>query len=252
MHQRISVKEHLSPPRHSPSQAALLTGERRALETPRRTQPPTDTMGKTSKFTFPIPGKKQKPGIGPIVSGPMSKAQKILGTAELNIDAPQWDDMSNSGISISISESTATTSYYTNDRALQTVGEEEEYVGKGRSNARWELESETVPAYLRSGRNSRLPDGDGTIRDLMSETSSLRRRQSNSTLRSWYDKAKMPLSISQQTSASAMAKGLPSKASALLDVDTHGNTCRTSCLADIVEKASTGSPLRVVRSDTIT
>ncbi|KAF3351977.1 DNA polymerase alpha-associated DNA helicase A [Verticillium dahliae VDG1] len=156
-------------------------------------------MGKTSKFTFPIPGKKQKPGIGPIVSGPMSKAQKILGTAELNIDAPQWDDMSNSGISISISESTATTSYYTNDRALQTVGEDEEYVGKGRSNARWELESETVPAYLRSGRNSRLPDGDGTIRDLMSETSSLRRRQSNSTLRSWYDKAKMPLSISQQT-----------------------------------------------------
>ncbi|EEY23950.1 conserved hypothetical protein [Verticillium alfalfae VaMs.102] len=185
-------------------------------------------MGKTSKFTFPIPGKKQKPGIGPIVSGPMSKAQKILGTAELNIDAPQWDDMSNSGISISISESTATTSYYTNDRALQTVGEEEEYVGKGRSNARWELESETVPAYLRSGRNSRLPDGDGTIRDLMSETSSLRRRQSNSTLRSWYDKAKMPLSISQQTSASAMAKGLPSKASALLDADTHGNVSSTA------------------------
>ncbi|RXG44658.1 hypothetical protein VDGE_30474 [Verticillium dahliae] len=146
---------------------------------------PTDTMGKTSKFTFPIPGKKQKPGIGPIVSGPMSKAQKILGTAELNIDAPHWDDMSNSGISISISESTATTSYYTNDRALQTVGEDEEYVGKGGSNARWELESETVPAYLRSGRNSRLADGDGTIRDLMSETSSLRRRQSNSTLRSW-------------------------------------------------------------------
>ncbi|KAM0331313.1 hypothetical protein ACHAQA_002983 [Verticillium albo-atrum] len=182
-------------------------------------------MGRTSKFTFPLPGKKPKPGIGPIVSGPMSKAQKILGTAELNIDAPkQWDDMSNSGISISVSESTATTSYHTNDRALQTVGEEEEYGGNGRSNTRWELESETVPAYLRSGRNSRMPEGDGTIRDMMSETSSLRRRQSNSTLRSWYDKAKMPLSISQQTSASAMAKGLPSKASALLDVDSNGSS----------------------------
>jgi hypothetical protein len=56
--------------------------------------------------------------------------------------------------------------------------------------------------------------------DYKTDASSLRRRQSNaSTIYSHYDRSKVPLSISQQTSNSAMAKGLPSKANSLLDMD---------------------------------
>ncbi|KAJ0327448.1 hypothetical protein COL5a_005827 [Colletotrichum fioriniae] len=140
-------------------------------------------MGRTSKFTFPVPGRKQKPPFGPIVSGPMSKAQKILGTAEINIDAPrQWDSASNSGIS----------------------------------------ESEIVPAFL-TNRFAQLST-EGGQREFTTETSSLARRGSNSTITSWYDKTKMPLSISQQTSSSAMAKGLPQKANAVLDIEGQSST----------------------------
>ncbi|KAL2132219.1 hypothetical protein VTI74DRAFT_4075 [Chaetomium olivicolor] len=57
-----------------------------------------------------------------------------------------------------------------------------------------------------------VPDG-------ATDASSLRRKQSSSTITSYYDKSKLPLSISQQTSNSAMAKGLPSKAHAILDID---------------------------------
>lgn len=54
---------------------------------------------------------------------------------------------------------------------------------------------------------------------MMTDASSLRRRESSSTIVSFYDKSKLPLSISQQTSASAIARGLPPKASSILDVD---------------------------------
>ncbi|KAF6826351.1 hypothetical protein CPLU01_09718 [Colletotrichum plurivorum] len=180
-------------------------------------------MGR-SKFTFPVPGRKQKPPFGPIVSGPMSKAQKILGTAEINIDAPrQWDTASNSGISVSISESTATyapteRTYTPAERNRNQRNEEESIAGSNRRNmnTQWEQESEIVPAYL-ANRFSQL-NTDAGPRDF-TETSSLTRRGSNSTITSWYDKSKMPLSISQQTSSSAMAKGLPQKANELLDIE---------------------------------
>lgn len=169
-------------------------------------------MGR-SKFTFPVPGRKQKPPFGPIVSGPMSKAQKILGTAEINIDAPrQWDNASNSGISVSVSESTAT--YHPTERGRHN--EEEAFSGNHRRNMQWEQESEIVPAYL-TNRFSQL-NTDAGPREF-TETSSLTRRGSSSTITSWYDKSKMPLSISQQTSSSAMAKGLPQKANELLDIE---------------------------------
>ncbi|KAK6217007.1 hypothetical protein QIS74_07121 [Colletotrichum tabaci] len=174
-------------------------------------------MGRTSKFTFPVPGRKQKPPFGPIVSGPMSKAQKILGTAEINIDAPrQWDTASNSGISVSVSESTA--SYNTSERSRAPRHEEEGFSGNSsRRSTQWEQESEIVPAFL-ANRFSQLHTTDGGQREF-TETSSLTRRGSNSTITSWYDKSKMPLSISQQTSSSAMAKGLPQKANAVLDIE---------------------------------
>ncbi|KAF9880578.1 hypothetical protein CkaCkLH20_01620 [Colletotrichum karsti] len=178
-------------------------------------------MGR-SKFTFPVPGRKQKPPFGPIVSGPMSKAQKILGTAEINIDAPrQWDNASTSGISVSVSESTAT--YNPSERSrVQQQSEEKAPAGNHRrNNSQWEQESEIVPAYL-TNRFSQL-NTDAGPRDF-TETSSLTRRGSSSTITSWYDKSKMPLSISQQTSSSSMAKGLPQKANELLDIEGNSNT----------------------------
>ncbi|KAH6695565.1 hypothetical protein F5X68DRAFT_187009 [Plectosphaerella plurivora] len=151
----------------------------------------------------------------------MTKAQRILGAADLSIDAPrQWDESSASGISVSISERTATTSTSTATTAYRRTPPLEPNDNGPRPTRnvnRWEVESETVPSYVHAGRPH--ADDTATSRDYMSDASSLRRRQSSSTLKSWYDKSKMPLSISQQTSSSAMAKGLPSKASALLDVD---------------------------------
>ncbi|OLN87004.1 hypothetical protein CCHL11_06505 [Colletotrichum chlorophyti] len=177
-------------------------------------------MGRTSKFTFPVPGRKQKPPFGPIVSGPMSKAQKILGTAEINIDAPRlWDTASNSGISVSVSESTAT--YIPSERNSVLRNEGMACAGDNRAQTQWEQESEIVPAYL-TNRFSQLNTTDGGQRDF-TETCSLARRSSMSTITSWYDKAKMPLSISQQTSSSAMAKGLPQKASEVLDIEGQAN-----------------------------
>ncbi|KAK2042406.1 hypothetical protein LZ31DRAFT_470420 [Colletotrichum somersetense] len=142
----------------------------------------------------------------------MSKAQKILGIAEINIDAPrQWDTASTtSGISVCVSESTMTYTASEKSRGLRHDD------GNGRrSTTQWEQESEIVPAYLAS-RFSQLNTAD--FREF-TETSSLTRRASNSTITSWYDKSKMPLSISQQTSSSAMAKGLPPKANAVLDIE---------------------------------
>ncbi|KLU93010.1 hypothetical protein MAPG_11949, partial [Magnaporthiopsis poae ATCC 64411] len=72
------------------------------------------------RFNFPIPGRRSKvkqplsphplpsPGSGPgqqqLTS--LTKAQRILGTSDINVDGGTWDAWSNSGISISISEDT--------------------------------------------------------------------------------------------------------------------------------------------------
>jgi hypothetical protein len=81
---------------------------------------------------------------------------------------------------------------------------------------RWEQESEIIPAAL-GGQPTMF--GGSMVPDGATDASSLRRRQSSSTITSYYDKTQLPLSISQQTSNSAMAKGLPPKALALLDMD---------------------------------
>ncbi|KAK1964413.1 hypothetical protein LY78DRAFT_582562 [Colletotrichum sublineola] len=145
----------------------------------------------------------------------MSKAQKILGIAEINIDAPrQWDTASASGISVCVSESTTT---YNPSERSRGPRHDDGAAGNSHRNTQWEQESEIVPAYLAS-RFSQLNSTEGGYREF-TETSSLSRRASNSTITSWYDKSKMPLSISQQTSSSAMAKGLPQKANAVLDIE---------------------------------
>ncbi|AEO55692.1 hypothetical protein MYCTH_2299779 [Thermothelomyces thermophilus ATCC 42464] len=172
-------------------------------------------MGHTSKFVFPLPGRRSKPAPPPMVSAPLTtKAQKILGAADLNLDVraiPGWETQSNSGISIAVTESTAAAGEHGNGAVHKEGGGGP----KASRDRRWEQESDIIPSAL----NSHQELLGSMVSDDATEASSLRRRQSSSTITSYYDKSKLPLSISQQTSNSAMAKGLPPKAMALLDMD---------------------------------
>ncbi|RYO92014.1 hypothetical protein DL762_001843 [Monosporascus cannonballus] len=190
-------------------------------------------MGHRSKFTFPIPGRKPKEP--PTISTPLSKAQKILGNGEINVGSltvPKsnfraWDEQSTGGISVSISESSA--GHAANDDGHGIVEEDDdEATERNYGHAAWENESGVIPwtlrgAYGSQGTTLKRERSTGSFRtdyvDATTDASSLRRRQSSSTIHTHYEKANMPLCISQQTSNSAIARGLPSKAKALLDVD---------------------------------
>ncbi|KAK3303731.1 uncharacterized protein B0T15DRAFT_282983 [Chaetomium strumarium] len=169
-------------------------------------------MGHSSKFVFPLPGRKQKHAPIPQISSPLTtKAHKILGTSALNIDSAAsaiWETQSNSGISVAVSETT------NGQLELGPTHDGRAAFGTLRDK-HWEQESEIIPVVL--NRQSDFPGS--MVPDGATDASSLRRRQSSSTITSYYDKSKLPLSISQQTSNSAMAKGLPPKAQALLDYD---------------------------------
>ena len=170
-------------------------------------------MGHSSKFVFPLPGRRSKAPPPAPATGPLTtKAQKILGTAELSLDSRPsqgWGTQSTSGISIAVTETT-------NGEGGDGAARDEWAGSRALRDRRWEQDSEIIPAAL-GGQppifaGSMVPDG-------ATDASSLRRRQSSSTITSYYDKAQLPLSISQQTSNSAMAKGLPPKALALLDME---------------------------------
>ncbi|KAK7426057.1 hypothetical protein QQZ08_007505 [Neonectria magnoliae] len=159
------------------------------------------------KFSF---GSRKKPAPKVTVTGPaMSKAQKILGANALSIDS----EFSGSKVSLAATErSAAAASYASSIRGSPRVH---------RLEREWGDESDIVPRHLR-GPLPRDDEDYDEYDDIASDmVSALRKRQSASTLASWYDKSKQPLSISQQTSNSAMAKGMPSKAHKMLDM---GNT----------------------------
>ncbi|KAI0542018.1 hypothetical protein GGR58DRAFT_369575 [Xylaria digitata] len=176
--------------------------------------------GIKSKFRFPVPGRSSKKQQAPAapVSGPLSKAQRILGADGINIGSSRltadpgrsWETGSTGGISISISESSAS-------QTTHDVGFDKEH---GR-RALWEEESAIIPRQIASAHGSgRRAFGVGNeSRDNITNMSTRGRRLSSSTIDTHYDSAKMPLAISQQTSNSAMAKGLPTKVSELLDMD---------------------------------
>jgi hypothetical protein len=180
--------------------------------------------GIKSKFKFPIPGRSSKKQPVPTVSvsGPLSKAQRVLGadigSSRLAVDPGRsWETGSTGGISISISESSA--SQATHDARVDRE------VGRG---TRWDEESAIIPRQIRSAhgsdqrglttKRSAFTVGNES-RDNITNVSSRGRRLSSSTIDTHYDSGKMPLAISQQTSNSAMAKGLPTKVNELLDMD---------------------------------
>ncbi|KAI1419853.1 hypothetical protein F5Y12DRAFT_720251 [Xylaria sp. FL1777] len=183
--------------------------------------------GIKSKFKFPVPGRSgKKQQVQTVsVSGPLSKAQRILGAGGINTGSSRltvdpgrsWETSSTGGISISISESSAS-------QATHDTGVERE---DGRKML-WDEESAIIPRPIRSAHSSgprgiatgRSPfNGRNESRDNITNVSSRGRRLSSSTVDTHYDSAKMPLAISQQTSNSAMAKGLPTKVTELLDMD---------------------------------
>ena len=184
----------------------------------------SDTMGRTSKFSFPLPGRKHnsakdktpaKSSSG--ASNSHSKAQRLLGTDnELNIDSPIRDDDVHSwrfqsdrsdGMSISVSEST---------HSIRSTNESGSIHGS--PSEQWDHESGVFPRPQRlRGKASSTLLGQHYGEDGATDTSSvsrIRREDSSSTLKSYYDRQKSPLSISQQTSASsardlALRKGFP-------------------------------------------
>ncbi|TVY83271.1 hypothetical protein LSUE1_G001948 [Lachnellula suecica] len=186
-------------------------------------------MGRTSKFSFPIPGRKhsssKKASEKPprISTQNLSKAQRILGTEnDLNIDSPVQDEYQHgfpspkpSRMSIAISEST--------NESGSVYGSQSEH---------WDNESGVFPRHqhqhLRGKASSTILGqryGDDSATNVSSEI--LQHEKSSSTLRSHYDRQKSPLSISQQTSESstrdlALRKGFPPviQRSPLLQIDS--------------------------------
>jgi hypothetical protein len=183
-------------------------------------------MGRTSKFSFPVPGRskhtaktieKEKPPLASAVPNGLSKAQRILGAdSDLNIDFPIRDDDAqswrypssrSSDMSISISESS---------QSIQSTNDTNSF--RGPSSEQWDHESGVFPKPRLAGRPSSTLLGHNYREDATTDTSSVSRRMrhedSSSTLRSYYDRQKSPLAISQQTSESsardlALRKGYP-------------------------------------------
>ncbi|KAI1817270.1 hypothetical protein GGS20DRAFT_58409 [Poronia punctata] len=191
--------------------------------------------GIRSKFKFPVPGRSSKKQELPTVSisTPLSKAQRVLGADGINIGSSRlavnhvrsWETASAAGISVSISESNA--SQITHDTGFdQENGDDTPETNYGRSV--WEEESAIIPRQVQSahgpGRKGlttkpSLYTVGNDSRGQMTNASTLGRRPSSSTIDTHYDPTRMPLAISQQTSNSAMAKGIGSKISEVLDMD---------------------------------
>jgi len=167
---------------------------------------------------FPIPGRKAKDASPNTITAPLSKAQRLLGTGEINVDykgLPKghdgWDTYSTSGMSIAVSDSSMggrTNTTYRPER-YDSIPE------LTFDNRDWDDESDVVPRHLhsagglglRSQRSAATLGADYLSADNATDLSSLRRRQSNSTIGTHYDKSHVPLSVSQQTSNSAIALG---------------------------------------------
>ncbi|KAI1185017.1 hypothetical protein F5B17DRAFT_53721 [Nemania serpens] len=183
--------------------------------------------GIKSKFKLQMPGRSSTKQQVPVVSvsGPLSKAQRILGADGINTGSSRlavdpgrsWETASTGGVSIAISESSAS-------QATHDTGFDRD---DGRKTL-WEEESVMSSRHIRSanGTGQRSVAKKRSMfsirnesRDNITNVPPRGRRLSSSTIDTHYDSANMPLAISQQTSNSAMAKGLPTKVNELLDMD---------------------------------
>ncbi|KAK3342549.1 hypothetical protein B0H65DRAFT_222966 [Neurospora tetraspora] len=166
-----------------------------------------------SKFPFSIPGRKAKPvppppPPPPPPSGPLTKAQKILGTGGINIDSP-WEIRASPAISNAPISGAA--HHGERDAGRRRAHHNEASASHER---RWDNEPEAAPRNTGWQHN----EGPESMNYEGTNTSHQQRRQSSSTVASYYDKQQQQLQ-QQQTQNSAMSKQLPSKAQQLLDYD---------------------------------
>lgn len=148
-----------------------------------------------------------------VASAALSKAQRLLGTdGDLNIDSPTWDDL----YARSDDQSWKSTRPRSSGMSISVVSESTQ--GSESGHDRWEQESGVLPKPRVHRKASSTLLGQHHGDDVGTDTSSLSRRirneDSSSTLRSYYDRQKSPLAISQQTSESsardlALRKGYP-------------------------------------------
>ncbi|KAL8744839.1 MAG: hypothetical protein Q9190_002960 [Brigantiaea leucoxantha] len=192
-------------------------------------------MPRTFKFAFPLPGKKtpsEKDG-GPIssnlssdlyddspLSDPGSKAERVLGTSEPT--RPNIAGKSSrrslrnkpSFISVTISEADSDTAAGRDGFPFPGIPRSAE----GSRRPSYNLRNQSSSPLL----GERFAKGSPGTDSITTDSSSPRPHfyGSSSTLRSFYDSKKSPLSISQQTSASsardgALRKGHPTASSPL-------------------------------------
>ncbi|OBT51283.1 hypothetical protein VE04_08661, partial [Pseudogymnoascus sp. 24MN13] len=183
-------------------------------------------MGRTSKFFFPAPGRRAsvlppaKTESIPTSSSssnsrpqqrqqqPLSKAQRLLGTDNLNIDSPSRDD---DGACCSYTPSSSRSRAATSPSRMsieiaESTTEDDAYSASERGGG--------VPPIRLNGKASSTLLGRGAVmrgdyggggEDMASDLPDIRSERSNSTLRSYYDRGSTPLAVSQQTSASPLS-----------------------------------------------
>ncbi|PMB67382.1 hypothetical protein BM221_007048 [Beauveria bassiana] len=150
-----------------------------------------------ARFTFVKGRKKSPPQL--LITEPLSKAHKILGSTPISIDSPKsWDDAS-SGFSGGTATSCASTEDDSSDVHVAIAPSEDE----------WTSDSDMLPSIFESsGLESDSDRGTSKM------TRGLRETQSSSTIRLRYD---IP------PPAPVMVKGVPSKIHRMLDLENHSN-----------------------------
>ena len=149
-------------------------------------------------------------------AGHVSKVHKILGTVGINTGTPApktAESGSVSEISLSISETTCSYSDVTLSLLNSTEGEKEAGEKNLHDDVSPKLPSQRAEGVTGDGDESEIIPKGLEVPNSMAEddaSSIFRKRMSTSTITSFYDKSKVPPSISQQTSSSAIAKGPPS------------------------------------------
>jgi hypothetical protein len=162
-------------------------------------------MGRNSKFSFPLPGKRSHPGQDPSARDEqqLSKAEKILGTSGLAV--------SSSSNTSRLSKLRSRPSYQALQVPVTSAGE---YSDSNDMHSSYRDEHQAAqPRYATMRRQASsdvlgsVQNGDSGTQSSVSSSSrtwALRNYNSSSTLKSFYDPEKQPLPISQQTSESAI------------------------------------------------
>jgi hypothetical protein len=162
-------------------------------------------MGRSSKFSFPLPGKRTNPGQDPSARDEqqLSKAEKILGTSGLAV--------SSSSNTLRLNKLRLRPIY----RALQvpatSAGElsdpNDMHSSFHDENSMAQSRYATMRRQASSDVLGSTHNGDSGTQSSVTSSSrtwALRNYRSSSTLKSFYDPEKQPLPISQQTSESAI------------------------------------------------